>query len=173
MRSFFNGLFEAAGYLAGAFMIGTLLAVLSSIFGRIIPALEVHGADAYAGYCMAASAFLALATTLRRGEHIRVTLIINHLSPTAHRWLDVFCHVVAVVVAGCLAWFSIRLVSQSRAFNDISTGLDATPLWIPQLGMAIGATLFALAFVVDLADLLAGRRVGEARGADGERAHIE
>jgi len=173
MRSFFDRLFEAAGYLAGIFMIGTLLAVLSSIFGRIIPALEVHGADAYAGYCMAASAFLALATTLRRGEHIRVTLIINHLAPAARRWLDVFCHLVAVAVAGSLSWFSIRLVTQSRAFNDISTGFDATPLWIPQIGMAIGTSLFALAFVVDLFDLLAGKRVGERSGADGEPAHIE
>ena len=61
MRIFLNRLFEVTGYLAGLFMIGTLLAVLSSIFGRFIPALELHGADAYAGYCMAACGFLALA----------------------------------------------------------------------------------------------------------------
>lgn len=71
-------------------MVATLLSVLSSILGRLMPVFEMHGADAYAGYCMAASAFLALATTLRRGEHIRVTLIINRLSPAAYRWLDVF-----------------------------------------------------------------------------------
>ncbi len=172
MRLFLNRLFEATGYLAGLFMIGTLLAVLSSIFGRFVPALEVHGADAYAGYCMAASAFLALASTLRRGEHIRVTLILNRLSPAAHRGLDLFCHLVAFAVSSTLAWYSIRLVRQSLEFNDISTGLDATPLWIPQLGMAIGTVVFALAFAVDLADLLAGRKLRE-QGKDGEPAHIE
>lgn len=172
MRSLLNGLFDATGYLAGIFMIGTLLAVLSSIFGRIVPAFELHGADAYAGYCMAASAFLALATTLRRGEHIRVTLIINHRPPAARRWLDVFCHVAAMGVSGLLSWYSIRLVVQSHAFNDISTGLDATPLWIPQLGMAIGTSIFTLAFAVDLADLLAGRSVrGESKA--GEPARVE
>ena len=172
MRSLLNGLFTVTGYLAGLFMVGTLLAVLSSIFGRIVPALELHGADAYAGYCMAASAFLALATTLRRGEHIRVTLIINHLSPAAHRWLDVFCHIVALGVAGLLSWYSIRLVMQSFAFNDISTGLDATPLWIPQLGMAIGTSIFTLAFTLDLADLIAGRKIVETP-KEGEPARIE
>ena len=172
MRSLLNGLFNATGHLAGVFMIGTLLAVLSSIFGRIIPALEIHGADAYAGYCMAASAFLALAATLRRGEHIRVTLIINHLPPSAKRWLDVFCHVVALGVAGLLSWYSIRLVMQSYAFNDISTGLDATPLWIPQLGMAIGTTIFTLAFALDLADLVSGRKIVEAP-KEGEPARVE
>ena len=172
MRSFLDRLFEATGYLAGLFMIGTLLAVLSSIFGRYIPALELQGADAYAGYCMAASAFLAMASTLRRGEHIRVTLLINRLSPRAHRWLDMFCHALALAVSGALAWFSIRLVRQSMAFNDISTGLDATPLWIPQLGMAFGTTLFALAFAADLVDLMTGRKVRQ-ETREGEPAHIE
>ena len=73
---------------------------------------------------------------------------------------------------GALAWSSIGLVGQSYAFNDISTGLDATPLWIPQLGMAIGTTVFALAFAVDLVDLLTGRKVRE-EPKDGEPAHIE
>jgi TRAP-type C4-dicarboxylate transport system permease small subunit len=172
MRSLLNRLFDFTGFLAGLFMIGTLLTVLSSILGRLMPVFELHGADAYAGYCMAASAFLALATTLRRGEHIRVTLLINRLSPQAHRWLDIFCHVVAIAIAGNLAWFSVRLVSQSFAFNDISTGLDATPLWIPQLGMAVGTVVFVLAFVVDLVDLISGKTpVGSS--AEGEPAHIE
>lgn len=171
MRTFFDRLFEATGWLAGLFMIATLLAVLSSIFGRIVPALNLHGADAYAGYCMAASAFLALATTLRRGEHIRVTLIINRLSDRAYRVLDTFCHVLALIIASALAWYSVRLVHQSFSYNDISTGLDATPLWIPQVGMAIGTTMMALAFAVELVDLLAGRKLRDA--GDGELARTE
>jgi TRAP-type C4-dicarboxylate transport system permease small subunit len=176
MRLFLNRLFDATGYLAGLFMIGTLLSVLSSIFGRIIPALELPGTDAYAGYCMAASAFLALASTLRRGEHIRVTLILNRLSSAAHRRLDIFCHLVALAVSVELAWYSIRLVRQSYAFNDISTGLDATPLWIPQLGMAFGTTVLVLAFAAELSDVATGRKAHEkAREpvGEGERAHIE
>lgn len=172
MRKLLNSLFSMAGYLSGLFMIGTLLAVLASIFGRLIPALDLPGADAYAGYCTATAAFLALAPTLRRGEHIRVTLIINQLPAAAHRYLDILCHLVAVVLAGALAWFSIRLVLQSREFFDISTGLDATPLWIPQIGMAVGTSLFALAFVMDLVLLLAGRTLRE-EALDGEPAHIE
>jgi TRAP-type C4-dicarboxylate transport system permease small subunit len=172
MRIFLDRLFEATGWLACLFMIATLLAVLSSIFGRFIPALELQGADAYAGYSMAASAFLALATTLRRGEHIRVTLIINRLSPVGYRWLDTFCHLFALAVSVILAWYSINLVRQSLAFNDVSTGLDATPLWIPQIGMAFGTSVLALAFAVDLADVLSGKKVRE-ENPDGEMARTE
>ncbi len=172
MRTFLDRLFDAIGWLAGLFMIATLLAVLSSIFGRMMPVFELHGADAYAGYCMAASAFLALATTLRRGEHIRVTLIINRLPSRLYHWVDVFCHVAALLVSTALAWYSVRLVQQSFTYNDISPGLDATPLWIPQIGMAIGSTALALAFVVDLVDLLAGRKF-RAAAEDGEMARTE
>ena len=60
VRALLDGLYRGAAVLAGVFMVGTLLAILASIFGRLLH-IDVPGADAYAGYCMAASAFLALA----------------------------------------------------------------------------------------------------------------
>jgi TRAP-type C4-dicarboxylate transport system permease small subunit len=171
MRSLLDRLFASAGYLAALFMIGTLLAVLVSIVGRLRPEFNLPGADAYAGYCTAATAFLALAPTLRRGEHIRVTLLMNHLPPAGQRWLDIGCHAVAVAMSGALAWYSIRLVAQSQEFSDISTGLDATPLWIPQLGMAVGTSLFTLAYAMDLVLLLGGHRLREE--TEGELIRIE
>jgi len=172
MRAGFDRLFEAAGYVSGLFLLGTLLAVLTSILGRLHPAFDLPGADAYAGYCMASSAFLALAPTLRRGEHIRVSLILGHLPQKAHSALDIGCHVVAVGLSVALAWFSVRLVLVSHQFTDISTGLDATPLWIPQLGMAAGALLFALAFLEQLMLLLGGQPLLE--NADGQVVgHVE
>lgn len=172
MRPLLDRFFNIAGYLAGFFMVGTLLAVLASILGRLHPLFELPGADAYAGYCMACSAFLALAPTLRRGEHIRVTLLLNRLPAGGQRGLDILCHLVAIGLSGALAWFSVRLVQQSREFHDVSSGLDATPLWIPQLGMAIGTTLFALAFLGDLILLLRGEALREPSAGD-EPSRIE
>ena len=172
MRPLLDRFFNIAGYLAGFFMVGTLLAVLASILGRLHPLFELPGADAYAGYCMACSAFLALAPTLRRGEHIRVTLLLNRLPAAGQRGLDILCHLVAIGLSGALAWFSVRLVQQSREFHDVSSGLDATPLWIPQLGMAIGTTLFALAFLGDLILLLRGEALRDPSAGD-EPSRIE
>ena len=171
MRLLLDRLFEATMFLAGVFMVGTLLTVLSSICGRFYPPLGIAGADAYAGYCMAASAFLALASTLGRGEHIRVTLILERLPRRARRRLDIFCHLAALAISSMLAWYSVRLVRQSLEFNDISTGLDATPLWIPQIGMAVGTTVFAIAFAAQLFDLLSGH--SRQRAGGDEPARVE
>ena len=163
MRKMLDTLYAASAWLAGICMVGVLVMVLLTVLSRLF-GFSAPGTDAYAGYAMAGAGFMALANTLKQGEHIRVTLVINRLSDRAHRWLDVFCHVVALLVASTLAFYSVRLVQQSLTFNDISTGLDATPLWIPQLGMAVGTCVLALAFAVELADLLAGRKLREDTG---------
>ena len=58
-----------------------------------------------------------------------------------------------------MAYYSVRLAWQSHAFNDISTGNDATPLWLPQLSMAIGTTILVVAFIDELVLEWLGKRV--------------
>jgi len=149
MRKTIDLLCDAAAWLAAAFMIGTLAFVLLGILGRIL-GFHLRGTDAYAGYCMAACGFLALAHTLRKGEHIRVTLVLDHVPARVRRVLELACLALGVLLAGGLAGYSVRLAWQSHAFNDISTANDATPLWIPQLGMAAGTILLAAAFAESL-----------------------
>jgi len=145
-RRLLDRLFDAAAYLAAFFMVGTLVMVLVAIVGRLLNVF-VAGTDAYAGYCMAASGFLALAHTLKRGEHIRVSLLLEHASPRAQRALELWSLSIATILAAAFAWYSVRLVVQSWQFNDVSTANDATPLWIPQLAMAAGTIVLLVAFV--------------------------
>ena len=111
--------------------------VLLAIGGRLTGCL-VPGTDAYAGYCMAAAGFLALAHTLQRGEHIRVTLLLEHAGRKGSRGLELWSLAAGSLLATSFAYYSVRLAYQSWDFNDISTGNDATPLWIPQFAMAVG-----------------------------------
>jgi TRAP-type C4-dicarboxylate transport system permease small subunit len=169
MRASLDRLYDAAGWLAAVFMIGTLVFVLLGIFGRLFD-FHVRGTDAYAGYCMAACGFLALAYTLHRNEHIRVTLILSHMPPAARKALEIWCHLLALALSSVLAFYSVRLAWQSRTFNDISTGNDATPLWIPQLAMALGTVILFVAFVDAFVAVL---RDGHKQEAADEPARIE
>src|SRR5437867_5076499 len=171
MRRLLDGLYNAAAYVAALFLIGTLVMVLLGIFGRVFN-FQVRGTDAYAGYFMAGSGFLALAHTLVRGEHIRVSLILEHIGAGGKRALERWSLGAASVLSIAFAYFSMRLAWQSYAFHDISTGNDATPLWLPQLAMATGTLIFAIAFIDQFVQELRGqRRVVVATGA--EPAHVE
>jgi len=155
MRRTLDALYDGAAWLAALMMIGVLAMVLLSIVSRLMH-FHVPGTDAYAGYLMAGTGFLALAHTLRRGEHIRVTLLIQALKGRARRVVEIGALALGALLAASLAYYSVRLAWQSHAFHDISTGNDATPLWIPQLAMAIGAVLFAIAVVDELVATLRG-----------------
>jgi len=157
MRRVLDSIYNAAGYLAALFLIGTLAMVLLGIAGRLLN-FHVPGTDAYAGYCMAAAGFLALAHTLKRGEHIRVTLILEHVGATGRRGLEIWALGAATLLAGLFAFYSTRLALQSWQFNDISTASDATPLWLPQLTMAAGTIVMLIAFVDEFVLELRGRR---------------
>lgn len=158
MRKLLDTLYEGAAWLAAFFMVGLLAMVLLSIGGRQLN-FHLPGTDAYAGYFMAASGFLALAHTLKRGEHIRVTLLLGALSGAARRGMEVWALAAATALAALTAFYSARLAWQSHAFHDISTGTDATPLWIPQLSMVLGTTILAIAFADELVLELRGKRV--------------
>ena len=66
MRAALDRLYNGAACLAALFLAGTLVFVLLGIGSRLLNWF-IPGTDAYAGYCMAAAGFLALAHTLKRG----------------------------------------------------------------------------------------------------------
>ncbi|HYN61375.1 MAG TPA: TRAP transporter small permease subunit [Rubrivivax sp.] len=158
MRRFLDALYDGAAALAAVFMVLLLVMVLLSILGRQLH-FHLPGTDAYAGYMMAAAGFLALAHTLKRGEHIRVTLVLSALRGKARRGLEIWALAAASALAALSAFYSCRLSWQSYQFHDISTGNDATPLWIPQLGMAVGTVILLIAFIDELVLELRGQRV--------------
>jgi TRAP-type C4-dicarboxylate transport system permease small subunit len=158
MRKFLNALYDGAAALAALFMVLMLVMVLLSILGRQF-GFYVRGTDAYAGYFLAATGFLALAHTLKRGEHIRVTLLIAKLKGFPQKALEVWSLFAASALACVAAFYSGKLAWGSWKFHDISTGNDATPLWIPQIAMVIGTTILAIAFIDELVMELRGQRV--------------
>jgi TRAP-type C4-dicarboxylate transport system permease small subunit len=167
LRRGLDALYDGAAGLAALSLVGLLVMVLLSIAGRQLH-FHVPGTDAYAGYLMAAAGFLALAHTFKRGEHIRVTLLLSALHGTTRRVFELWSLAAASLLAALAAYYSCRLSWQSYIFHDISTGNDATPLWIPQLAMAVGSVILAIALVDELVLELRGRRV-QAQGDEATR----
>ena len=169
MRRSLDALYDAAGYLAAFFLVMTLVWVGVGVAGRFL-GFYVRGTDAYAGYTMAACAFLALAHTLKKGEHIRVELVLQKAGPRLRRALQIWSYGLATLLAALFAFYSVRLAWQSYDFNDISTANDATPLWMPQLAMALGTVVLFIAFVDELVLEWRGLR-RPAKGGDAATHH--
>ncbi len=149
MRNFLARLYDFFGGLAALFLLATLIIILINILGRQF-GFFLRGADAYAGYSIAAVAFLALASTLKRGEHIRVTLIFQRLQSKSRQFLQIWCFAAGSLLCAYFSYFIWKMVWFSYQFHDISQGQDATPLWIPQTFMALGLTILTVALTEGL-----------------------
>jgi TRAP-type C4-dicarboxylate transport system permease small subunit len=136
-------LYLAGGYLAAICMLCIFALTMAQITGRLV-GYNLRGATDYAGYFMAASAFLAFAHTLNRGVHVRIELFLSMLG-TYRRWAEKICFLCSAAIALWFAYYFWKLVYWSYLLGDVSQGLDATPIWIPQTTMAIGASLLAVA----------------------------
>lgn len=163
MRKLLDSIYTGSAWLAALCMLGVLAMVLASVLGRLLH-FHLPGTDAYAGYAMAGAGFMALAHTLKKGEHIRVTLIIGRLTGGARKGLEMWALSVAVLLAALFSYYSWRLAWQSHSFHDISTSSDATPLWIPQILMAVGTTVLLLALLDDWVLELRGQRTTHSEG---------
>jgi TRAP-type C4-dicarboxylate transport system permease small subunit len=153
VRTRLDPLYKTLGALGALFILATLVIEVVNIVGREL-GYSMAGIDAYAGYTLAAGSFLALAAALRHGDHIRVTLLIQRLTGRRRWWIEVFCLAVATFLSGYFAWFAGRLVWGSYVYHDVSQNVDATPLWIPQLSMAVGLAAMFLAFLEELIETL-------------------
>jgi TRAP-type C4-dicarboxylate transport system permease small subunit len=163
LRPWLDRLYDLCGGIAALFLIVLLLIIVGQMSARWT-GQQFPGSTDYAGYCMAAASFFALAHTLNRGAHIRVALLLIRLG----RWRrlgELWCFAIGTALAWYFAFYAIKAVRVSYRLNDISQGQDATPLWIPQLAMAFGTTLLAVALLDRLVQIAFGGDWAPGEGA--------
>lgn len=155
IRKLLDGLYLFSGWLAGLFLIAIFLLMMALSLGREF-AINVKSGDDLASWCMAAMAFLALAHTFRKGELIRMGLVVEKLSGTPRKVLELAVLILGTALVGYLAWHAAMMTRTSWLINDMSTGALVIPLWIPQLGFSVGAAILLIAFLDELVHVARG-----------------
>ena len=156
MMSGLHRLYRTSGYLSATCLVLICAIVLAQIIARNLGS-TVRDADEFAAWAMAAAGFFGLVYTLHCGAHIRVSVVTRFVPEQLHHPMEVLASATGLALAGFLAWCCARFVLESYQFNDLSQGLVAVPMWIPQLPMVIGSFLLALGFAERLYCVLSGR----------------
>ena len=152
LRRALDGLYLLSGVLAAGALLAIVALILAQVGSRLF-SIPFRGGSDYAGYAMAAASFFGFSYALQHGAHIRVGLLLAALG--RHRfWGEVWGYGLGTLLTAHFAWQACLFTYESWEFKDVSSGLDATPLWIPQLAMAIGSVVFAIAFLDNFVTLL-------------------
>ena len=140
--------------LAGISLLGSLVLVVYSVAMRYFLNQPAAWVDELVGYLLVACVMLAAADALLEGEHLAVDLVTERLGARGKR-LTLLAGLAAVALSALLlAIEGYDMVAFSRMVGLMSNGYMATPMWIPQLLVPIGAALMLLAALVAMASAL-------------------
>ena len=139
--NYLKNLYQLSGYIAAMFLIFVGIFILTGIASRLF-GFYIRGLAEYSGYCMAASSFLALAYTFGQKGHIRITLFLEKANKDIRRILELWCLFITTFFSGFLSYYFIKMLIISIKFGERSEGADEILIWIPQLSVAIGSTIF-------------------------------
>ncbi len=172
MRRALNLVYDISGALAALFVLAIFVVMLGTSVMRTI-GLRTGGFEEIIAWLTAAAAFTGLAHTFKHGDFVRVELLISRLSPGKRRIAEIFVLTIAATFVGYMAWSTLLYVLDSYRFQDMSTGLIAIPIWIPQVSFVTGSALLFIAMIDELCRVIAGRKASytaaiEARHARGD-----
>lgn len=154
IRKALDKLYISSGATASLLIAGICLLVCTQVlfnlitrFGGLSVNLTIPSYADFAGYMLAASSFLALAYTLTQGGHIRVNLVLSRL-PLRVKWIaEIFSFFVCAIASGYITFHMGKHCLESYEFGDLSPGIIAIPIWIPQLSVLVGMTIFTIALI--------------------------
>lgn len=154
VRKLLDGVYTGSGVLSAGLIAAICLLVTAQVILNLITKygpfdinLTIPSYADFAGYMLAASSFLALAYTLMRGGHIRVTMVLNAAPATLRLAAELVALSLCAAVAGFTSFYMYRLVRESYEFGDMSSGIVAIPLYIPQSAVLAGLVILTIALV--------------------------
>lgn len=172
MRRFLDRLYYASGAFAAVCLASIAVLMLAQAFGREAGIL-IRGAEDFVAWLCAASAFFALGHTFRNGELVRVGLWLDMLGARGRWYAEVFSLGFTALFGAYMVWAVARFVFESWKFNEVAQGLVRIPIWMPQMSLVLGVTIFLIAVLDELVLVLQNRKPSyqvaeEARRAAGD-----
>jgi TRAP-type C4-dicarboxylate transport system permease small subunit len=166
-RRFLDGLYLFAGYAAGFFLLAIFAIMMVMSVGRQF-ALNIPAGDDFASWCMAAMAFLGLAHTFKRGEMIRVGLLLERLHGRTKQIAEIVALGISTAFVLYFTRHAVQMTYDSWRFNDMAQGVVAMPLWMPQLGFCSGLAILSIALVDEMVNVIGGGRPSYEKGSPDE-----
>ena len=170
MRKFLDRLYLGAAGLAALCVLAICVLMIFQSIAREFGIRTGATNDIVAWLC-AAAAFLAMAHAFKHGDFVRVTLLLEKVSPGTRRVLEIISLAIACFAIGYLAFWATRFAWESYEFNDMANGLLAIPLWVPQTSFVVGAWLFFIAVLDEMVLVARGARPTYVTAVEERHAH--
>ena len=153
LRRTLDAAYTAAAVLASLSLLGIFCVMIAQMGLREL-GLQVPGSDDLSAYLCVATTFFALAATFKRGELIRVGMLLETLAPPARRAMELFALGFAAIVVAHILWWTAQDMLFSWDMEEVAQGTVPFPLWVPKLAMPLGSGLLLVAILDEFVTVL-------------------
>ncbi len=139
---------KGGAYISSTLFVGLVVLIMTEIVGRSFFDYSTMLADEYSGYFYLGSVFFGLAYTFNESGHIRINIVTSRLSKNFQRYIDIFAGVLATSILTYALFYSYLFMEDSKEMEMLSEAVSETPLWLTQIPITVGMSLFVFASFV-------------------------
>lgn len=149
MRKFLDRLYDGSLVVAGLFLVAIFAVMVTEAVLRKMGSY-INGASELIGWFCAAAGFMALPATFKRGDMVRVGVLVDGLPPRVRKPLLLACLVLAFVFTAYLLWATCSYLWSGWRSEEMTQGMIEIAAWIPQSSMVLGIVLLFVAVADEL-----------------------
>ncbi len=140
---------NGVGVICGIAILGMVLIISFEVISRYLFNSPTSWVTEYSLYIFVGTSFLAAGYAHLEDSHIRVEVVVEHLSETMRQRFLQMSAWVGFLFLLVAAWQMILFVGSEYEGGAKAWGLLATPLWIAETPVAVGFCIFALAVLAE------------------------
>lgn len=129
------------------FLLAMIILIGAEAIARNVFGTSLQVTDEVGGYLLVALTFLSMPVAEAQGAFHRVELVQARLGLRARLICQIAFELISLVASAVVAWQLARLVINSWHAEDVAATPLRTPLWLPQISMAIGMLLLCFALI--------------------------
>jgi TRAP-type transport system small permease protein len=144
--------------VAGAASLVMVVAITTAVARRYFFRNPILGIEEFSGYLLAIIVFAGLGWCMQRESFIRMDAGYGRLRGRAKFVADILIYCLGILYAAILTNQMWDRVQRSHESGQVSIGPLQVSMWIPQMSVAIGLSIFLLQLGANLVRLLATGR---------------
>lgn len=143
-------LLTGMGLTCGAMFLALAFFVTVDVLGRKSGLFGTRVTDEIGGYFLALAGSWGLAYALRMDAHVRIDVLLPHMPRRLRAFMDFLAMALMALFAFLISAKLWQMVLQSIEYKSTSNSYLLTPLWIPQMLLALGFSALAFTAVFTL-----------------------
>lgn len=149
-----ENLADLLGHLSGWLVFLMMALVVFEVFMRYVLKRPPMVADEFAGYLLVAISYLGIAYAFKDNAHVRITFVIDRLSPRLSNWFRLITLIMALFFTILLSKMSYNYLLFSSKLNMRSSTWIRFPLIWPQITLMIGFIILSLFLIVRIVKMI-------------------